>query len=156
MGVVIPFPKSHTRLRSKPYWRVVDLRGKKPSGHVAPMYGPRGRVLMARGQVWVERHNQRLWVIGFIAKNPKRKDSLYPNDVTLIAYRGSEERTLAETSVRLQMDVWEVHLTEHKALMEKLDRLSRDDPGSPWHGRSDATQRARNFFSFDAQGNRID
>jgi len=156
MGVVIPFPLERIRIRRTAYWRIIDLLGKKPRGHVAPKYGPRGRVLMARGQVWVELHNQRLWVIGFIAKNPSRKGSLYPNDITLIAYRGSEERTLAETTVRQTMRVWEVHLKEHKETMEKLDRLSQSDPTSPWQGRRDATQRARNFFSFDAQGNRID
>lgn len=153
MGVVIDFPHERTCLGKKPYWRVIDLLGKKPRGHVSPRYGPRDRVLMARGQVWVEGHNQRLWVIGHMAKNKKRKGSLYPHDVTLVAYRGNEERTLAETSVRLSMQVWEVYLIEHKLLMKKLAHASDHDPQSPFKGQPDA---ARNFFGLDPQGNRID
>jgi len=121
-----------------------------------PIYGPRGRVIMVRGQVWVEIHTQQLWVVRRMTKNKKRAGSMYPHDVELVAYRGSEERTLAETTVRMCMRVWEDYLVFNKETMEKLDRLSHSDPTSPWQGRHDATRQARNFFSFDAKGNRID
>lgn len=153
MGEVLRIPKERTRLRRKPYWRVVDLLGQPPKGHKAPTYGPRGRVLMAPGQVWVEGHNQRLWVIKSMTLNKKRKGSLYPNDVVLRAYRGRQLRALAETGVRMGMQVWEVYLVSRKELMEKLAYLSERDPGSPFKGRPQA---ALNFFGFDVQGNRID
>lgn len=153
MGNVVRFPKEHTRLRKKPYWRVIDLLGKAPDRHVPPQYGPRGRVLMARGQVWVEGHSQRLWVVKSMTLNKKRKGSLYPHDVVLVAYRGREERKLAETGVRMSMSVWEVYLVERARLMKKLAHASEHDPQSPFKGRPKA---ARDFFGLDSEGNRID
>lgn len=153
MGIVKRFPKERTRLRKKPYWRVVDLLGQPPRGHVSPKYGPRGRVLLAPRQVWVEGYNQRLWVIKSMTLNKKRKGKLYPHDVVLRAYRGREERKLAETGVRITMSVWEVYVIEIKETMEKFAYLSEHDPSSPFKGRPKAAQ---NFFGLDAEGNRID
>lgn len=153
MDNVTRFPKERTRLRKKPYWRVVDLLGQAPQGHVRATYGPRGRVIMAPGQVWVEGHNQRLWVIRSMSINKKRKGSLYPSDVVLRAYRGREERMLAETSVRLGMQVWEVYLQARKDLMAKLVYASEHDPSSPFKGQPQAALR---FFGLDSEGNRID
>lgn len=143
MGDVIRFPYERTRLKKKPYWRVVDLLGKKPRGHAAPAYSPRGRVLMAPGQVWVERHNQRLWVIGKIAKNKRRIGNACPHDITLIAYRGKEARKLAESTVRQTMSVWDVHVVDQIRLMKKS-------------GYAAAHGVIRSLFGLDAEGNRID
>lgn len=130
MGDVVPFPRKRTRLRKKPFWRVVDLLGKRPRGHISPAYGPRGRVIMAPGQVWVEGHNQRLWVIRKMTSNKKRKGSLYPHDIVLCAYRGKEMRCLAETGVRLNMRIWEVHSKEMKETMDKLAYLADRPTGA--------------------------
>jgi hypothetical protein len=95
----------------------VDLLGRKPGGHPAPIYGPRGRVLMARGQVWVEEHTQRLWVIRAITK---RKGRACSHDVVLVAYKGKETRMLAEATVRLRMSVWDAFAARRDRRMKKL------------------------------------
>lgn len=143
MGDVIRFPYERTRQRKKPYWRIADLLGKKPRGHAAPACSPRGRVLMAPGQVWVEACNQRLWVIGKITKNKRRIGNACPHDVTLVAYRGRKTRKLAESTVRQTMSVWDIHVAGQARLMRRSVYAAA-------HGV------VRSLFSFDAEGNRID
>mgnify|MGYP001563048430 CR=1 FL=1 len=152
-GEVVQFPKQHTRLRKKPYWRLVDLLGKEPNGHVRPTYGKLGRVIMAPGQVWVEIHNQQLWVITELTKNPKREGNFYPHDVVLVEYGGGKKRVLAETGVRGSMMVWEVYLPWSKETTEQFLRASQHDPSSPFRGQPKA---ALDFFGLDIEGNRID
>ena len=148
MGEVVNFPRERTCLGKKPYWRIVDLLGKKPRGHTPPSYGPRGRVLMAKGQVWVEGHNQRLWVVSKMVRRRQRKGSLYPHDVTLAAYRGAETRTMCEASVRLNMSVWDIHAADQARLMRRLENAAARG--------SHPSCVVRSFFGFDREGNRID
>ncbi len=137
-------------------WRFADLQGRRPRGHSKIKYGPRGRVLMALDQVWVDGATQELWVVHDLVPVKHRKGSLYPNDVLLIAYRGTRFWKLAETTVRLTMRVWDQEAPAREELMQKLNYMSRHDPQSPWYGQKDAKRKAQKFFGLDARGNRND
>jgi hypothetical protein len=133
-------------------WIYGDLRGQTPIGHTGAKLSPRGKVLLAEEQVWVEIHNDRLWVL--VEKWEVRK-TFYPHNVLLFAYRGSEVRMLAETGLRSTMRVWDEWAAFKQECMTKFDYCAQNDPASPWRGRPNAVELARNHFGLDAKGNRI-
>lgn len=73
MSKVTPFPSQRivgSRLHPrKPkrkrgqLWKLADLDGSRPRGHVAPKFTKKGKVILAVGQVWVVDHCQELVVI---------------------------------------------------------------------------------------------
>ncbi len=133
-------------------WKYHHLHGQRPLGHPPVTHGPRGKVLLAENQVWVEIHNQRLWVVDeiWVARN-----TFYPHDVSLLAFRGSEVRKLAETGLRATMRVWDEWAEFKRECMVKFDYCAQHDPSSPWCGQPNAADRAQTFFGLDAKGNRI-
>ncbi len=148
MGEVVElFP----RAKGAP-WRYGDLKGQTPLGHAGVKHGPRGKVLLIEDQVWVELHNERLWVV---AEKWVARETFYPHNVLLLAYRGSEVRMMAETSLRSTMRVWDEWANFKQELMTKFDYCAMNDPNSPWRGRPDALTLARKHFGLDAKGNRI-
>jgi hypothetical protein len=133
-------------------WTYGQLNGGRPLGHPDLKRGPRGKVLLDENQVWVELHNQRLWVV---AEKWKVRDTFYPHNLFLLSYRGSEVRVLAESGLRATMRVWDEWAEFSRECMEKFDYCAQHDPGSPWCGQPNAVELARNHFGLDAKGNRI-
>lgn len=144
MAVIIEFPrkKKLPRINNTPrkrgmYWHMADLGGHRPTGHPTLKRGPRGKVLLELGQVWVEPHNDELWVIDEIKKV---RDAFYPHDVLLIRYQGCVVRKIAESSLRSGFQVWDDAIASRKVIMAKLARA----------GASPA------FFGLNKNGDRID
>lgn len=161
MGEVIPFPDQSRWPSDRPGlrkpngpWRTIDLKGRRPSGHPAPEYGPRGRVKLAIGQVWVECHSQELYVVKDLVD---ARCSLYSYDVVLIAYKRERiQRVLAEATIRCTMQVWDRFESERRKRVSELCELAEYDPESPWRGTKTAGSRALAFFGMDEDGYRID
>jgi len=146
MGDVIPFPKSkqkptrHIRLvKAGVHWRMGDLRGSSPLRHPVVLRGKRGRVILGRGQVWVERHTDHLWVLKKIVRV---REAFYPHDVVLFRYESKsiEMREIAESTMRMCFEVWDDVAASRKVIMGKLASVG----ASP------------SFFGLDNNGNRID
>ncbi|MDE2071401.1 MAG: hypothetical protein KGI70_01545 [Patescibacteria group bacterium] len=128
-----------------------DLKGKRPKGHPKVKRGKRGKVILQVGQVWVEGHTQRLWVLTDMAVARK---SFYKHDVIMSAYKSSGFQIFSEATLRMTMTIWDDWGAEQKALMKKLTYMSENDPESPWRGHIDAGKLARVFFGLDSKGNR--
>ncbi|MDB5264554.1 MAG: hypothetical protein JWN64_125 [Parcubacteria group bacterium] len=162
MGDILEFPEVPDRWPSsrpglrKPNgpWRAIDLKGKPPEGHQSPSYGPRGKVLIATEQVWIEGHTQRVYVVVELINI---RDTFYPHDVIFASYKDmSKRRRLAETTFRLSMKIWDVFEVERKPLVESVCVGAKHDPTSPWKGVPQASVYALNFFGLDNEGYRID
>lgn len=142
--VVDRFPKDRPGLRKRGQpWRAIDLHDKPPQGHESPTYGPKGKVELARRQVWVEHHTQELWAIADIAIV---RESFYKHDVILVPYRSRSCAmwSLAEATFRGSFQIWDEFEKGRKLLIGKLVRTSNADP-----------ERVRSFFGFDVDGYRI-
>lgn len=140
MGTVVPF------IHEKRPGTLTKLRGRRPLGHPEVKRGPRGRVLLAPKQVWVEGTGT-LWVLESL--RPVR-DGFYPYNVTLVRYDGAPgARILAEHTFRSYMEVWEDAVQSRKHLASKL----KDGDPHPF-GSNEA---AAKFFGIDPDtGNRVD
>lgn len=161
MGDVIPFidpkewPCNRPGLRkSDGPWRTIDLKGRRPVGHRPPTYGPRGGVLLAIDQVWVEYHSQELYVIKDLVYT---RGTYYSYDVVLAAYKQERvQRVLAEGTLRYTMQIWDQFEADRKERVEELCELAENDPESPWRGTGTAGASALSFFGLDGDGYRID
>jgi hypothetical protein len=161
MGEVVPLrkpkaaPKHKWRKKKGEPWRLPHLRGKRPRGHPKVKYGPKGKVLIATGQVWVALHSQELMVVTQLIAARK---TFYPYDVVFARYRSKSiySDCIGEANFRASYKVWEDYLVFNKETMTKLAHLSRFDPESPWRGHKDAEESALKFFGLDADGNRTD
>jgi len=157
MGQVYAFPATkemhERRERLKIKWRFKDLQGGRPQGHPAHIErGPKGRIILAVGQVWVEGHTQNLVVIRelWVARN-----TFYPHDVVFAPYLNKcEAHCLAETTFRMTHEIWDTWGDSQKHLMEKLERMSATDPQSPFRNFPDPGASAEAFFGLDRNGNR--
>ncbi len=139
--------------RGEAWYLFLDTKGgKKPKGHPPLERGPRGKVLLAVNQVWVELHTGMLWVVRSIEKT--RKHPSYPHDVGFTPYhKGHYQRILAEMTFRQTMQVWEDAIQFRIDLGVKVNYAARQDPKSPFRGRG-AAESARAFFGIDEHGNR--
>lgn len=144
-------PRRQHKKRGAP-WTYDDLRDRRPHRHAGVKFGPRGRPILIEGQVWVELGSRRLWVVEDMWKARK---GFYALDVALRAYKGTKTRKLCEAGMRGSMIIWDLYGEFSRECMAKLDYCAEHDPDSPWRGRPDAAEQARNFFGFDSQGNRI-
>jgi hypothetical protein len=166
MGDIITFPKSRIvgskfssraprRKRDQP-WRLVHLGGRSPHGHPPLKRGPRGKVLLAKRQVWVMLHNDELWTVFHIEDS--RHSGTFPHHVWLRRYRsrGICFIELAEQSLRAGMRVWEDAVEFKKELMVKVKHASETDPTSIFRGLGDGGAAAPRFFGLDDDGNKID
>jgi hypothetical protein len=156
---------ARTNSLAKPYshkpnepWKLRHFGFNRPEEHPNIAFGPRGRVIMEAGQVWVEDHTQKLWTVTYMRINEARRHNspLYPHDVTLKAFRGVETRSLAETSVRRSFTVWDAYIKRMVESRSKLRRMSGTANDSPWRGDPDASERAGIFFRLDRYGFRTD
>lgn len=158
----MPFPqlkKSHRLWKPikmcyrKRHCQIRDLGGRKPQGHPALRRGPAGKALVALKQVWVEGHSQELWrIIGL----KRARDTIYPHDVMVRRYRGKEVRIFAETTLRLNMQVWDDWGPAMEELMDKLYHMSAHDPESPFKKDPQPGASGRAFFGLDENGYRKD
>jgi hypothetical protein len=133
-------------------WTYADLKGQTPLRHAGVKFGPRGKVELVEDQVWVEIHNERLWVV---AEKWVARKTFYPHNVLLVAYRGNEVRMLAESGLRNTMRVWDEWAKFKHDCMVKFNYCAQNDPSSPWRGDPSAQALAQRFFGLDSQGNRI-
>lgn len=127
------------------FWRLDDLAGYRPHRHPEEInYGVRGKVLLALGQVWVEYHNDKLWVVNTLTLRP---DGKY--NVLLTVYKNSEMvRLVSESTLRSKMEIWEEAVAARKELAKSLQKIvARQGGGSDLF----------TFFGLDLlTGNRID
>ncbi len=81
-----------------------ELYGSRPKGH--PILGrtKRGKAMLAAGQVWVDLHDDKLWVLTDFRKV---RESGYPHNVVLVEYNGTWRRELSESGLRGNMKVWD-------------------------------------------------
>lgn len=116
-------------------WCLADLGGKKPRGHPVIKRGRRGKVLLAKSQVWVELHTKHLWVIDHIEHGYHA--GTYPCHVWLRPY-GTRTRlylyahhSLSEQSFRGGMKVWEDFMEFDIRLRRQIRRMINEfDPDS--------------------------
>lgn len=142
MGTIYSFE------RGKRPSTLTKLRGRRPLGHPEVKYGPRGRVLLAPQQVWVEGHTGVLWIIESLRH---MREGFYPFNVTLVRYDGTSKgaRILSEHTMRSYMEVWEDAVQSRKRIAEKL----KDGSPHPFGSNKAAAQ----FFGIDPDtGNRVD
>lgn len=123
MGKIIEFPKQ----RDPPAevqgpWKFCHLRGLRPPEHPEVLYGPRGKVLIAPGQVWVSVHSEEMVVITRIFR---ARRSHYPHDVVYKPYHGSDMQLscVSEATFRMSNKVWEEYVIFLKNLTIKLNRV---------------------------------
>jgi len=100
-----------------------DLRGKRPNGHPKVQFGPRGKVLLQKGQVWVERHTKRLFVITQVVV---AREGFYPHDVIVQGYRQGPHTSYpySESNFRTQFEVWDTFGELGNVLVRKLEHMS--------------------------------
>jgi len=162
MGNVVPFKTQVARpvevtgmpIRQRGVWILwVGTEGRKPRGHPPLTFGPRGGVLLAVNQVWVEDHGSMLWVLRSFKKGGRHPS--YPHIVELVPYyQGRYARILAEMTFRQTMKVWEVAIQFRSELDGPLHHSAKFDPQSPFRGEH-AVESARKFFGLDRFGNRV-
>lgn len=151
-------PKN-TERKKKPgeSWKVGDLEGKRPEGHPPIRRGPRGGLILAEGQVWVEVHTRRLVVLERF--EVRRSSGTYRHQVWIRPYKTRADyflKELAEASFRGSFQVWDDFVEAMPRLMEEFIRAAATDPESPFRGMQDPAAAARKFFGLDEKGNRID
>lgn len=134
-------------------WRYGDLNGLRPKGHPTVFtYGPRGKVLLEIGQVWVEIHNGILWRVNEL---DTRHDGTYKVTLGLYYHPKRNDRMLAETTLRLNMEIWDVVGQKRSELLTKLKRCINAGEGKAF-GITSLDAAAR-FFGLDPKtGERID
>lgn len=85
--------------------RLGDLCGKVPDGHSSPKETLCGIVHLVRGQVWVERSNDRLWKIQKVVHHGKGGRR---RRITLVPYHGDSVKIeREERSLGRDMLVWD-------------------------------------------------
>ena len=85
------------------YWKLDELAGRKPRGPPQLKFGPRGKVLLAKKQVWVELDSDELWVISSLRVRDDGKHIVYLKHYLL----NEESRRITETTLRSSMMVYE-------------------------------------------------
>ena len=167
MGVVIQFPRPYRGPKVREHkqrrvakqfkpkqWCFADLNGKRPQGHPEVKFGPRGKVELAKGQVWVETHTQQLFVVTQIVVARK---NFYRLDVMAQGYRQGPGTCYpySEANFRSQFEVWDSFGQSRKELMKKLAHVAEHDPTSPYYGDNERARLAYQDFGFDKDGNRV-
>ena len=108
-------------------YQLIDLAGERPRGHPELSCDPQGMVLLATGQVWVEIHNQDLWVIRRLEKRPSGNYLVY-----LSMYRRRKiTLILSEIGFRQSMLVWEHYLKFNQETAEILRSMFEGDLFAP-------------------------
>jgi hypothetical protein len=134
--------------------RLADLAGKRPRGHPKLERTERGRVLLALGQVWVERHSSELWVIREMVIQPNGKARVY------LSRYGSRAVVYdyGEANFRSNMAVWEQAVAEGQALVAKVRQMIEDGAGQGFgHTPKNVSRVLSEFFGIDpVTGERID
>lgn len=161
MGIVIPFKKAapfgRPVKRGSNWHLFLGPEGQHPRGHPPVSRGPRGKVLLAINQVWVESYSDMLWVVRGFKRIRNRRYQSYQYDVELAPYyRGRQKKIIAESTFRGRMKVWEDAIQFRIDLCARVDYSAKNDPESPFRGRDNAVEAARKFFGVDRYGNRID
>lgn len=154
MSKVTPFPSQRivgSRLHPrKPkrkrgqLWKLADLEGRRPRGHVAPKYTKKGKVILAVGQVWVVDHSQDLVVITQIDRDCASHPA-YPDGVWFAPYQRVNHyhpHYLREMTFRQTHRVWDRFATDMAETMKKLEQAGGAG--------------ARRFFGLNVHGERID
>lgn len=154
MSTITPFPADRIvgsrlhprkpRRKRGELWRLADLEGRRPRGHVAPEFTPKGKVILAVGQVWVLGHSQELVVITQIDRNCAAHPA-YPDGVWITPYLRTNSyhpHFLREMTFRQTHRVWDQFAPDMAETMRKLERIGGEG--------------ARSFFGLNVHGERID
>jgi hypothetical protein len=86
------------------FWTLDELQGKRPRGHPRLDFGPRGGVLIAPRQVWVEIGSDELWVIEKISRRRDGKKLVYLKHYLT---RNEDPRRLTEATLRGAMLIYD-------------------------------------------------
>lgn len=113
--------------RWRPY-RLGDLAGARPHGHpkVIPR-GPRGGVWLATGQVWVELHGERLWVIRHLEPQASGRYRVH-----LSLYQREELiHDLSSLTLKQTMKIWDEAAVFFRATVEHMAAFVKRQGGDP-------------------------
>lgn len=134
-------------------WRLSELKGLRPKGHPEVLKrGKKGKVFLGVGQVWVEPHNGALWCIN---KLELRKDGKHTVTLGMYYHPIRQDRVIAESTLRLCMDIWDVAEVKILKAFKKLEASIKEGEGAPYGMNS--IESAARFFGIDPHsGHRIE
>lgn len=113
--------------RWRPYC-LGDLAGARPKAHprVIPR-GPRGGVRLAVGQVWVEIHGEKLWVIRHLEPQASGRYRVY-----LSLYQRDElSYKLSSLTVKQTMKIWDEAAVFFRSTVELMTAFVQEQGGDP-------------------------
>lgn len=121
-------------------YRLGDLAGARPRGHpkVIPR-GPRGRIRLEVGQVWVEIHGEKLWVIRYLEPRTQGRYWVY------LSLYGRDETSYDLSSLTLKqiMKIWDEAAPFFRSTVEHMKKVAFLCGGDPIQ--------AVKFFGVDPQ-----